>query len=82
MRNELRVIKPPSTEDISNPEENNLINQLVERDNMITAYDRVISNKGSAGIDKITVADLKRYLHENWSSIKEKLLEVNIALMQ
>ncbi len=75
MRNELRVIKPSSNEHISNPEENNLINQLVERDNMVTAYDRVISNKGSAGIDDISVTDLKRYLHDNWSIIKEQLLE-------
>ena len=55
----------------------NLIDQLVERENMVIAYDRVVSNKGSAGIDKVSVSDLKRYLHEHWGTIKEQLLNGN-----
>ena len=47
---------------------------VVERENMWRAYDRVMSNKGSAGIDGLSVGDLKAYLIANWVQIKDHLL--------
>jgi RNA-directed DNA polymerase len=35
----------------------------------------VIGNKGSAGIDGMSVAELKPYLVGNWRRIREELLE-------
>lgn len=51
-----------------------LMEQLVSRENMTKAYKRVVSNKGSSGIDRMHVEDLSDYLNEHWLSIKTKLL--------
>ena len=51
-----------------------LLEAVVESENMRRAYYRVVRNKGSAGVDGMTVSDLKSYLHENWARIKEELL--------
>lgn len=48
---------------------------VVERENMARAYRRVVSNKGSAGIDKMSVGDLLAHLEVHWPRIKEELLE-------
>ena len=39
------------------------------------ALRRVESNRGSAGIDEMTVGELRGYLKEHWPRIKEELLE-------
>ena len=51
-----------------------LMELVVSRENMMAAYARVVGNKGAAGIDKMTVADLKPFLKEHWPRIKEDLL--------
>jgi len=53
----------------------NLLESILERENMLRAYDRVVGNKGSHGIDNMTVDQLKPYLQENWVGIKSQLLE-------
>ncbi len=42
---------------------------------MIRAYERVVRNKGAAGIDGLTVEELKDHLKAHWLNIKERLLE-------
>jgi RNA-directed DNA polymerase len=60
----------------SQPEANvRLMELVVSRENMMAAFARVVGNKGAAGIDKMSVADLKPYLKEHWLRIKEELLE-------
>lgn len=56
------------------PEEKDLMEIVVERKNMIAAFRRVVSNKGSPGIDKMTVEQLRGSLEEKWHTIKEALL--------
>ena len=51
-----------------------LMAAIVSRENMMTAYQRVIANKGAPGIDRMTVKQLKPYLVEHWPHIKEELL--------
>jgi RNA-directed DNA polymerase len=51
-----------------------LIDQVVSRTNLIRAYERVVRNKGAAGVDGITVDDLMPYCREHWSRIREELL--------
>ena len=51
-----------------------LMELIVSRENMMAAYARVVGNKGAAGIDKMSVADLKPYLVEHWPRIREDLL--------
>ena len=58
----------------SSPESEQLMEAVVERENMITALQRVMSNRGAAGVDKMTVEELKAYLKEEWKRIKEELL--------
>ena len=56
------------------PERLSLIERLVERENMVLAYKKVVSNKGSAGIDNMSVDQLKAYLKLHWAKIKTELL--------
>ncbi len=57
------------------PEAEQLMEAVVARENMLRAYEQVVSNKGSAGIDGMTVEQLKPYLQERWAKIKEELLK-------
>jgi len=52
----------------------NLLEWILERENMTKAYERVVDNKGSHGIDNMTVDQLKPYLKENWELIKSQLM--------
>lgn len=52
-----------------------LIEQVTDRLNMEKAYRKVVSNKGSAGVDNITVDELKAYLWKNWDRVKSELLK-------
>lgn len=58
----------------SRQEERPLMEQLVSSANMRKAYQRVVSNQGTAGIDKMQVAELKAHLQGNWEEIKRALL--------
>src|SRR5215475_1718556 len=58
----------------SSPEDEQMMEAVVERENMLTALQRVMSNRGAAGVDKMTVEELKPYLREEWRRIKEELL--------
>jgi RNA-directed DNA polymerase len=61
---------------IESPASNNkqLMEEVCERENCLQAYKRVKSNKGSAGIDGMTVDDLTAYLKEHWPAVREQLL--------
>jgi retron-type reverse transcriptase len=48
---------------------------VVARENLLDAYSRVMSNKGAAGIDGMSVEELKPYLQEHWVKIKQDLLK-------
>lgn len=52
-----------------------LIELVVSRDNMRRAYHRVVSNKGSAGMDNITVGELKAQLNKVWPQVRQALIE-------
>jgi RNA-directed DNA polymerase len=51
-----------------------LMELVVERQNLQLALKRVKQNKGSAGIDSMTVGELADYLREHWPRIREQLL--------
>ncbi|HZL67275.1 MAG TPA: group II intron reverse transcriptase/maturase, partial [Candidatus Limnocylindrales bacterium] len=52
-----------------------LMEEVCERENCLRAYKRVKANKGSPGIDGITVGKLPGYLKEHWPAIRVQLLE-------
>jgi RNA-directed DNA polymerase len=66
---------PTSEDKLSDPKSVSIIEQMVERENMWKAYNRIVGNKGAPGIDKMTVEELQPYLKEHWLSIKAKLLD-------
>ena len=51
-----------------------LMEAVCERGNLWLAYERVIKNKGAAGVDGIGVAEFKGHLQRYWPTIKAKLL--------
>ena len=52
-----------------------LIEQILDKNNVRVALEKVISNKGAAGIDGMKVEDLRDYMNANWTSIKQSILE-------
>ena len=52
-----------------------LLEEVLEGENLRIALRRVTSNRGSAGIDGMTVEELPEYLKQHWPGIKEALLE-------
>ena len=52
-----------------------LMERVVERNNAKAALKRVRQNKGSPGVDGMTVDELSKYVAENWIWIREQLLE-------
>ncbi len=52
-----------------------LIEQILAISNVRTALEKVITNKGAAGIDGMKVEDLRDYMNANWTSIKQSILE-------
>ena len=52
-----------------------LMEEVCERENLEAAWKRVRSNKGSPGVDGMTIDDAKDYLRAHWPSIRSKLLE-------
>jgi group II intron reverse transcriptase/maturase len=47
---------------------------VVERNNLWRAYERVVRNKGAAGVDGLTVADFKAWLRQCWPAVRATLL--------
>lgn len=51
-----------------------LMEAVVERGNLILAYQRVVENKGAAGVDQLAVSELKDHLKRHWPTIRARLL--------
>jgi len=51
-----------------------LMEAVVNRGNLKLAYQRVVENKGAAGVDQLTVAELKDHLKRHWPTIRARLL--------
>jgi group II intron reverse transcriptase/maturase len=54
-----------------------LMERILSRENLLTALKRVEQNKGSHGIDGMSVKFLRRHLYENWDSLRETLRSGN-----
>lgn len=59
-----------------------LLDKILSRENMLEAYNQVKSNKGSAGIDGITIEEMDNYLRQNWRLTKELIKQRKISLNQ
>ena len=63
-----------ATRENSGAEAEQLLAAVVERKNMWLALKQVERNSGAAGVDNMTVAQLRGYLREHWLRIKAELL--------
>lgn len=73
-------VEVPSVIDVLELEEidtktvtNEILEEILSRDNMNLAYKRVKGNKGASGIDDMQVDELLQYLKENGEQIKEDI---------
>lgn len=53
----------------------NLLEEVLDRQNLIRAYRQILSNKGARtpGVDGMTVKQLKAYVQKHWPKIEEQL---------
>lgn len=52
-----------------------LLEKILHRDNMNQAYKRVKANKGSHGVDRMSVNELLPFLKQNGATIRQSILE-------
>ena len=71
---EARVEAGAGAHSWTNAEPNTLMEQVLERPNLMRAYQRVVSNKGAAGVDQMPVTALKGHLQQHWPTLRERLL--------
>src|SRR6204780_877423 len=65
----------PTVNDPESPASTNrLMEAICERENLREALRRVKANKGSAGVDGMTVGGMTGYLKQHWPAIREQLL--------
>ncbi len=72
----VRGTEPPAAKrDAESPaEDERLMEEVCRRENLWKALARVQANKGSPGVDGMTVHQLTDYLKEHWPAIRELLL--------
>ena len=51
-----------------------LMEAVVERGNLMLAYQRVVANKGAAGVDDLAVTELKDHLKRHWPTLRARML--------
>lgn len=52
-----------------------LLEKILDKNNMNLAYKKVKANKGSHGVDKMTVDELLKFLKQNGAKIKQSILK-------
>ena len=63
-----------ATTETERPGTGSLMEEVLARPNLLRALRRVRKNKGSAGVDGMTVDDLSDWLIVNWPEVREELL--------
>ena len=68
------IESPTAEHDTKSLAEGQLMEQVCERENLQRAFARVKRNKGSAGVDAMSVVELSGYLKGHWPEIRGRLL--------
>jgi RNA-directed DNA polymerase len=55
-------------------EDGTLFEEVLRRENVLAAYQRVVRNGGAPGVDGITVDELMAYCQKHWARIRKELL--------
>jgi RNA-directed DNA polymerase len=64
----------PAEGEVIGPQTQTLMEEVLRRENLLTALRRVQANKGAPGVDGMTVDELPAYLRQAWPQIREQLL--------
>ncbi len=48
---------------------------VITRENLMLVYQRVVENKGAAGVDNLKASELKPWLKQHWPVIRQALIE-------
>ena len=56
------------------PAQEQLMEEVCQRENLRQALKRVQANRGSAGVDGMEVEQLPKYLEQHWPVLREQLL--------
>lgn len=67
--------KSTAGQERSEPREKQLMEEVLTKENMTKAMKRVEQNQGAAGIDNMTVGELRGYLKQEWLRIRGELLD-------
>src|SRR5215469_11785496 len=67
------LVAKPAPESPASTEQ--LMEEVCDRENLVRAWKRVRQNKGSPGVDEMTISDARDYLREHWPGIRSQLLE-------
>ncbi len=67
--------KSTASQEHLSPREQQLMEEVLTKENMTKAMKRVEQNQGAAGMDNMTVGELKGYLKQEWPRIRGQLLE-------
>ena len=67
------VVAKPAPESPASTEQ--LMEEVSDRENLVRAWKRVRQNRGSPGVDGMTIDNARDYLREHWPSIWSQLLE-------
>ncbi len=65
----------PCARNNSDPQQQRLLEKVVETGNMKRAWKQVKKNKGSYGIDGRAIADTEVFLKTDWPAIRQKILD-------
>jgi RNA-directed DNA polymerase len=52
----------------------NLLEKVLSRENMRKAWERVKTNKGAAGVDKMTLEEFPGFARDNWDKIRQAIM--------
>jgi len=55
--------------------QDSLLHKAVSRENMVKAWKHVKSNKGSCGVDNLTIEQTTEYLKNHWPQIRQDILD-------
>ena len=64
----------PAPDGSAGDEAPTLLEEVLRRENLRRAYQRVRSNGGAPGVDGMTVQELPAYVQREWPRIREQLL--------
>ena len=68
-----RVVNSSEMERNERMDTSSLMEQILSKENLNTAYLQVVRNKGAEGVDRMKYTELKEHLAKNGEKIKEQL---------